>query len=200
MEEEEEDSFSEEFKQERREGIEKAQSILSDQFADSRRWLEWLVGCTFHIEVVPIKTTYEVLALIDLLETEIAEQRALGVSEPLGFWNNRALIWDSFKEDLLFVLQMEPDGVAWKDKPFWDDLQERGGLFLNFSKRVLPCFCTIDSFDNPRIDMIWTWRPLRCLGLARRFVEHFKINEVNHALHSSKPFWNACAVKINSYA
>lgn len=188
------------WKREKLERMEEGLLLAPLQIAESREWLEWLVGGVFRIEVVPINGTYEVLSLIDLLETEIMEQRSLGVRDPKGFWNNRALIWQAFTEERLFVLQIEPHDVAWEDHGFWDDLYKIGGLFLRHSSRVLPCFCTIDSLEDPRIELIWTWRPLRRLGLARRFVEEFGIREVNQALIDSKPFWNACAVKINSYA
>jgi hypothetical protein len=139
----------------------------------------------------------DVATLIDLLRKEIDEQEALGVKEPTGLWFNRGIMIDAYKEGNLYVQKFKETDINWCKSKFWTKLHD-SCMVIKYSRSTLPAFCVIDEDDH--IDLIWTEKSVRNLGIAKSFVDHFDVKEVSMVIRESEGFWNKCGVHIKSYA
>lgn len=74
-------------------------------------------------------------------------------------------------------------------------------LCVKDSGNLLPCFCMVDMIDGiTTATGIWTSTLARRRGLARAMVDHLGIMEASHVLPETIPFWEACDVRVLSFA
>lgn len=156
-----------------------------------------LILATIPRAVVEPACGRDVATLIDLLRKEIDVQVAQGIEEPKGFWHNRGIIIEAYKEGNLYVQHFTENDANWCNTKLWAKLKE-SPLVMAYTNRAIPSFCVVD--EEGQIDLIWTEASIRHLGIARTFVQYFDTHKVRLVLPESQGFWEKCGVRIKSYA
>jgi len=170
--------------------------FYKDKIKEMEESRKLIKACKKNVKVCKSEEFWEI---IDLLYEEYVHNKK-------GFYCNKNLILDAFKENRLFILECEET-----DDMFYND--EIGSKIRKFCLPgcgwSIPSFCileknsvdllgdinSIDSNSVNAISLIWTFTPLRKLGLANTFIEHFNITEVDDILEESIPFWSKSNVK-----
>lgn len=94
-----------------------------------------------------------------------------------GFYHSYTTLITFFRKGELYVQQLKN-----KKEDTWHD-------------NVVPAFCVYN--DQESIVFIWTREDWRRRGIARQFVQHFKVKYTTEILEESKPFWKAMDVKAS---
>jgi hypothetical protein len=137
-------------------------------------------------------------ALLDLLRNE-AEA---GDGSQNSMWHSRGALMDAYKEDRLYVQLFDTEVGLERDR-FSSESLCRRQLVLDGTQFTLPAFCVLarktrDCPDRHDVEMIWSAPWIRGMGVARQFIGDLKIHAVTKILPDSRPFWEACDVKILS--
>lgn len=109
-----------------------------------------------------------------------------------GFYNNRELLIDGFKENKLYMLNYV------ETTEIYNNLNKIKQYKLPNTFDSLPCFCLLDK--NNEIDIIWTHIPFRKLGFAKCFINHFYSNKekhINYIISDAKDFWEHMEFKYD---
>jgi hypothetical protein len=104
-----------------------------------------------------------------------------------GFFNNRGIIVEAYKEGNLFGLRVGVTDSMYKRDAIFDDIFCRPNP--NLSYYLLPCFCI--KQDNKAI-IIWTHTRARRKGFAKKLIELLNIEYADNPLPGSIKFWEKC--------
>lgn len=140
-------------------------------------WGDW--------NVVEIERGTEFWALLDEL-----------VDDKSGFYGNRTIITEAYREGRLYGIRVEETDGMFKRKARSDP------LFCPGTYHLLPCFCIVREMENGEIGavMIWVHSRARRLGFGRTLVEDLNVTKAIEPLPGSEGFWRACGIPVESKA
>ena len=141
--------------------------------------------------------SFDFWALMDLLNYYEYMTEA-GGSELPGFYLNRRQLLVAYEHGTLYV-QKFPISIKYDGM---EDLLKDYGAIMKKTDRCIPCFCDY-SYDSElgidSINFIWTAKPFRKLGLAKRFIKFRNVTHVETVIPSSVEFWahNIASFKLS---
>lgn len=188
--------------------LDRIESFTRDEALQNKTFIMELM--TF--EVVPVTSDEDYRAIVSLLRQEIDEQIEFGIplADTRGYWHDLVDLEAHYINKELFSLKFCADDPRTVHRSRLWTLLAEAGFIMPGTRWTLPCFCSVSfhplasqmyssrsAFQPDEIEMIWTHAPMRRLGLARNFVQHFQIKHALLLLAESRAFWVKCGVEIH---
>lgn len=114
------------------------------------------------------------------------------LADKTGFWYNRSVLLDAWKNGNLYTMCITETDDLYKDRELLGLLGDFLGARPHWLQ--LPVLCL--SIDGETCEILWVAKHVRRLGLGSDIVHSLGIKRAVHVLDDSRGFWERTGVSI----